>query len=158
MSAPFRLIEKAFIVVIVFLVFVIVVTTVWALVSRDGGGRKDAAEGSAVVSGGVAEQSFTGVRRQRAVLRGERGGAGPTVIVWVVFPYDAADRAFTEELAGNIVFFRETVSAYFGAMTAADPRLRDEAVMKAELLGRFNARLRLGKIGQLFFSEFLIID
>jgi flagellar basal body-associated protein FliL len=43
-------------------------------------------------------------------------------------------------------------------MTASDPRLRDEGAMKAELLGRFNARLRLGKIKELFFSEFLIIE
>jgi flagellar basal body-associated protein FliL len=154
MSAPFRLVEKALIVVIVFLVFVITVTTVWVLGPQ--GGREDAAERDVVVSGGGAEQSFTGIRRQRAVLKGEQGGA--TVIVWVVFPYDAADRAFTEELAGNIGFFRETVSAYFEAMTVSDPRLHDEAVMKEELLSRFNARLRLGKIERLFFSEFLIID
>lgn len=156
MSAPSRLIEKVLIVVIVFLVFVIAVTTVWAVVSRDGGGREDVAE--RVAGGGAAEQSFTGIRRQRTVLKGERGETGATVIVWVVFPYDAADRAFTEELAGNIGFFRETVSAYFAAMTASDPRLRDEGAMKAELLGRFNARLRLGKIKELFFSEFLIIE
>ncbi|MDR1095239.1 MAG: hypothetical protein LBL31_02485 [Spirochaetaceae bacterium] len=157
MSVPSRLIEKALIAVIVFLLFVIGVTTAWVLVSRDGRGAA-AAKSGAVESGGVAEQSFTGIRRQRTVLKGERGEAGPTVIVWVVFPYNAADRAFTEELARNIGFFRETVNGYFAAMKASDPSLRDEAAMKAELLARFNARLRLGKIEELFFSEFLIID
>jgi flagellar basal body-associated protein FliL len=158
MSTPTRLIEKALIVVIVFLVLVIAVTTVWVLMSRD----RDVGEGtagSAVVNGGEAtEQSFTGIGRLRAVLKEERGGGGSTVIIRVVFPYDAADTVFIEELARNIGFFRETISAYFAAMTAADPRLHDEAVMKAELLDRFNTRLRLGTIDQLFFSEFLIVD
>jgi flagellar basal body-associated protein FliL len=156
MFTPTRLVEKALIAVIVFLVFIIAVTTVWALASR--GGRGEVPVNNAVASGAPVEQSFTGIGRQRTVLRGERDGNGSTVIIRVVFPYDAADTAFTEELARNIGAFRETISAYFAAMTVADPRLRDEAAMKAELLDRFNMRLRLGKIDRLFFSEFLIID
>jgi flagellar basal body-associated protein FliL len=152
MVAPARLIERTLVVVLVFLVVIIAVAT---LVFR--GGREVAAEPDAVEPVAVAA-SFTGIGRLRAVMKAERGGDGPTVIVTVVFPYNAADTAFTEELEKNIGFFREAIGAYFAAMTAADPRLHDEAVMKAELLDRFNARLRLGTLDRLFFSEFLIID
>jgi flagellar basal body-associated protein FliL len=153
MSAPTRLIEKALVAILVFLVFIIAATTVFVFRA----GHEEVATDAAVASG-PAEQSFTGIGRLRAVLKGERGGDGPTVIVRVVFPYNAADTVFTEELAKNIGFFRETMSAYFSTMTAADPRLHDETMMKAELLERFNSRLRLGIIDRLFFSEFLIID
>jgi flagellar basal body-associated protein FliL len=152
---PIRLVEKALIAVIVFLVFVITVTTVWVFRERD----EEAAAGVAVLGGDAAEQSFTAIGRQRAVLREVPGeDRPPTVIVRVVFPYNAADTVFTEELARNIGFFRETLAAYFAAMTMADPKLHDETAMKTELLDLFNARLRLGKIDRLFFSEFLIID
>jgi flagellar basal body-associated protein FliL len=159
MSVLPRLVERTLIVIIVFLVFIITATTVW--VFRDGGAadaRVPAANAVATAVDAVIEQSFTGIGRMRAVLHGERGGDGSTVIIRVVFPYDASDAVFTEELAKNIGFFRETVSAYFAAMTAADPRLHDETAMKAELLEQFNAHLRLGSIDRLFFSEFLIID
>jgi flagellar basal body-associated protein FliL len=159
MSRPIRLIEKALVAIIVFLVFIIVATTVWALVFRNGSGHGEMLPADNVSSDGeVAEQNFTGIGRLRSVLKGEQGRDGPTVIIRVVFPYNAADTAFTEELAEHIGFFRETVGAYFSTITASDPKLHDETTIKADLLNRFNAGLRLGKIERLFFSEFLIID
>lgn len=150
-----RLIEKALIAVVAFLVFIIALTTVWALMFRDAPPEMAAVKSE---EGGTVEQNFTGIGRLRTVLKGEQGREGDSVIIRIVFPYNAADTAFTEELVRNIGFFRETVSAYFTAMAASDPRLSDETSIKTELLDRFNARLRLGKIDRLFFSEFLIIN
>jgi flagellar basal body-associated protein FliL len=153
-----RLIDKALITIIVFLVFIIAATTVWALMFRDRP-EEERTEVSREAAGGEAEEhTFAGIGRLRAVLKKEPDKDGATVIIRVVFPYNAADAAFTEELVRNIGWFRETMSAYFAGMTGADPRLRDEAVIKAELLDQFNTRLRLGKIDQLYFSEFLLIE
>jgi flagellar basal body-associated protein FliL len=148
-----RLVEKVLVAIIVFLVFIIAVTT--ALVFRD---RQPEPTNGAVSNGEAVEQSFTGIGRVAGGSEGRAGGDGATVIIRVVFPYDASDTVFTEEMAKSIGFFRETIRGYFAAMTAADPRLHDETTMKAELLERFNTRLRLGNIERLFFSEFLIID
>jgi flagellar basal body-associated protein FliL len=154
-----RLIDRALIIVTAFLVCVIAATTVWALVFRDRPETKAEAADPAPDGGGVTlEQNFAGIGRQRAVLRGERNQEGATVIIRAVFPYNAADSAFSEELVRNTGFFRETITGYFADMTASDPRLRDETTIKQELLDLFNARLRLGKIDRLFLSEFFIIN
>ncbi|MDR1470557.1 MAG: hypothetical protein LBT00_14850 [Spirochaetaceae bacterium] len=159
MRRPIRLIDKALVIVVLFLVFIIAATTVWALLFRENPGRGETiAAGETAADRGVVEQNFAGIGRLRAVLKKEQGKEGATVIIRVVFPYNAADRTFTEELVKNTGVFREMITAYFVEMAASDPRLRDEAVIKTELLERFNTRLRLGKIDRLFFSEFLIIE
>jgi flagellar basal body-associated protein FliL len=159
MRMPIRLIDKALVIIVLFLVFIIAATTAWALLFREApnrGGTSAASEPA--VNPEVVEQNFAGIGRLRTVLQKEPGKDGATVIIRVVFPYNAADRTFTEELVKNTGAFREMITAYFADFAASDPRLRDEAVIKTELLERFNARLRLGKIDRLFFSEFLIIE
>jgi flagellar basal body-associated protein FliL len=158
MRTPVGLIDRALVIIILFLVFVIAVTTVWALLFRDSPDHREPAAVSETAVNGVVEQTFAGIGRLRAVLQKEPGKNGATVIVRVVFPYNAADRAFTEELVKNTGDFRETITAYFAGLTVSDPKLHDEAAIKTDLLERFNLRLRLGKIDRLFFSEFLIIE
>jgi flagellar basal body-associated protein FliL len=158
MRTPIRLIDRALVVIILFLVFIIAATTVWVLLFRESPDREEPAAASKTAADGVVEQTFAGIGRLRAVLKKEPGKDGATVIIRVVFPYYAVDRAFTEELVKNTGDFRETITAYFAGLTVSDPKLRDEAAIKADLLERFNLRLRLGKIDRLFFSEFLIIE
>jgi flagellar basal body-associated protein FliL len=158
MPAPIRFIDKVLVIVVLFLVVIIATTTVWALVFREAQGRGEPAGVSETAASGMVEQNFAGIGRLRAVLQKEQGTDGATVIIRVVFPYNAADRAFTEELVKNTGSFREMITAYFADMAASDPRLRDEATIKTELLERLNRRLHLGKIDRLFFSEFLIIE
>jgi flagellar basal body-associated protein FliL len=163
-----RLVDKALTIIVVFLVCVIGVTTTWALAFRDrteergaeAGARpeSDAVRGDAGRGAAVVEQSFGGIGRLRATLKGTAGREGPTVIIRAVFSYNAADTAFSEELVKNTGNFRQTITAYFAQMTADDPRLHDEAALKSDLLDRFNARLRLGSVNRLFFSEFWIVD
>jgi flagellar basal body-associated protein FliL len=159
MPTPIRFIDKALVIIVLFLVFIIAATTAWALLFREDPDRGETNETSETAANrGVVEQNFAGIGRLRAVLKKEQDKDGATVIIRVVFPYNAADRAFTEELVKNTGDFREMIAAYFAGLAASDPRLRDEAVIKTELLERLNARLRLGKIDRLFFSEFLIIE
>jgi flagellar basal body-associated protein FliL len=153
MPAPIRLIDKVLITIIVFLVLIIVLTTVWVQ-----GFRKHASQAETVAGAEAVEQSFSGIGRLRVVPGGDRGKDGPTVIIRVVFPYNAADPIFTEELVKNTGNFRKIIDTYFTDMAAGDPRLHDETTIKSELLDDFNQILRLGKIDRLFFSEFLIID
>ena len=159
MHTPVRLVDKALVIVVVFLVLVIAATTVWALLFREEPGRGETVAGSEnAATGEIVEQNFAGIGRLRAVLQKDQGKDGATVIIRVVFPYNAADRTFTEELVKNTGAFREAITVYFANMAASDPRIHDEEAIKTELLERFNTRLRLGKIDRLFFSEFLIIE
>jgi flagellar basal body-associated protein FliL len=80
------------------------------------------------------------------------------VIFSVTFPYDGGDRAFAEELASRIPDFRRIALDYLGAFPVRELRSLDEAELKAELLRRYNAALRLGQIAALYFNDFNIIE
>ena len=99
-------------------------------------------------------QTFTGLGRLRISTADPQPG---TVILFVSFPYYPHDRAFSEELALRIRDLREIIMNYIGSFTAAELQRQDEEVIRAELLRRVNAILRLGQIETLFFSDFMII-
>jgi hypothetical protein len=104
---------------------------------------------------GDDQRIFTGIGRIRASTGGEVPAA---VILSVSFPYDPEDRFFAEELSARVGDFRLQSAGYFASLSAEDLARLDEGEIKAELLRRYNAALRLGKIGRLYFNEFMIIE
>ena len=96
---------------------------------------------------------FSGMGRQRIPLVNSS-----VLILSIAFPYAANDIAFTEELAARINDFRVIASEYFSSLPAENLIQIDEDTAKREILGRFNASLRLGRIESLFFSDMMIID
>jgi len=99
-------------------------------------------------------QNFTGIGRIRASTADPQPGM---VILFVSFIYYPEDKAFSEELALRVRDFREIITDYIGSLSIAELHGQDEEALKAELLRRFNAVLRLGQIETLFFSDFMII-
>lgn len=80
------------------------------------------------------------------------------MILSIAFPYNASDIAFTEELAGKIVEFRDTAVGYFSSLPADRLININEETAKTEILALYNANLRLGRIEALYFSDMNIID
>ena len=80
------------------------------------------------------------------------------LILTISFPYPAGDRAFTEELASRIGEFRSIATGYFSALPAEKVINLDEDAAKADILRRYNAILRLGRIETLYFGDLMIID
>ena len=138
------------------LALVLLTGTLYALVFRSGRTEpprrtRESALLQSATEGGV----FTGIGRIRAAT------AGPepvTVILSIVFPYPADDKPFTEEMASQISNFRTIAHEYFASLSTEELRRKDEASIKAEILRRYNLRLRLGQIETLYFSEYLVID
>ena len=79
------------------------------------------------------------------------------MILSIAFPYSANDFAFTEELAVKINEFRAIASGYFSSLSAENLNQINEEAAKQEILRRFNASLRLGRITDLYFSEMMVI-
>jgi flagellar basal body-associated protein FliL len=79
------------------------------------------------------------------------------VIIFVSFLYYPDDKTFSEELVLRIADFRDIITGYIGSFSIIELQQLSEESKKSELLRRFNAILRLGKIEGLFFSEFMII-
>jgi flagellar basal body-associated protein FliL len=154
---------RALVVLALLLVLVILGGTFYALVFRP---KATAAAGkaaslppvssapSALFEAGLSEASiFTGLGRLRCPTAG-----GGMVILQATFPYYPGDRAFSEELASRIRELRNISAAYFAALTIAELGRKGEAEIKAELLARYNGILRLGRIGTLYFNEYMVIE
>ena len=99
-------------------------------------------------------QTFTGIGQLRIPTADQQPGM---LIIHVLFYYDPNDRVFTEELIFRIREFRDIISIYFNSYTIEELNLSNEETIKKDLLERFNSVLRLGKIDELFFSDFMII-
>jgi len=118
---------------------------------RIGGGEQHREE--PVPAGPV--NVFSGIGRLRIPLAGE---SAATIILSVSFPYPADDRPFAEELASRIGDFRSIASLYFASLSPEKITNLDEAAAKAEILERYNALLRLGRIETLYFGDLMVVD
>lgn len=98
---------------------------------------------------------FTGLGKIRA--RSSEPDAA-LLIISPVFPYNAADKAFAEELSAETAQFRDITRALILEYSTEQLLQSGENLIKDELLRRFNTRLRLGHIEQLFFTEYMIIE
>ena len=96
---------------------------------------------------------FSALGRQRIPL-----GESSVLIISITFPYAADDIAFTEELVVKIDDMRGIASDYFSSLSAENMFQIDEEAAKREILRRFNANLRLGRIAVLYFSDMMVID
>jgi flagellar basal body-associated protein FliL len=136
--------------VVLLFVLIIIGGTLYALVFKK---EASGAVPGLPVSGSPADSAvFTGIGRLRIA-------AGPaTVILTITFPYFPGDRAFTGELVSRTPQFRELAGAYFKALSPDELRGPDEEKAKAEILKSFNRVLVLGKIQELYFSDFMTIE
>ena len=98
---------------------------------------------------------FTGIGRLRIPAAGQPPA---TVVLSISFPYSAADRLFAEELASRIGEFRSIATEYFSSLPVERITGMDEEAAKTDILRRYNALLRLGRIETLYFSDLMIIE
>lgn len=96
---------------------------------------------------------FSGIGRLRIPLSNSS-----IMILSIAFPYSASDTAFTEELAAKVGEFRGVIGDYFSSLPEEKLIIIDEETAKTQILERFNANLRLGRIEALYFSEMMVID
>ncbi|MDR0409970.1 MAG: hypothetical protein LBH18_06190 [Spirochaetaceae bacterium] len=142
------------------LIAAIVLGTIWVLAAKPH--EKIAAKSAGV--GKPETPIFTGIGRMRVKLAPPTQtneisvNVGSTVVIAVEFPYDDTDGAFLEELSLNVGKFRSETVDYFASVPADSPLLANETLLKQGLLSRYNSLLYLGKIKELYFSEFMLID
>lgn len=137
--------------------------TLYVLASRDRSPNPlpDQSRDQAPPSGSGPSERITSERIFAGIGRLRLSTAPPqpaTVILSVTFPYNPEDKAFSGELASRIRDLRDITADYFAALQENELRSRDEGAIKSELLGRYNAILRLGQIPSLFFDDYMIIE
>jgi len=141
------------------LIALLALGTIYAIVRPQGAGPvfrlgKPAQTGSRETAAQSGEtRVFSGLGRLRIPLVN-----ASTLILSIAFPYPSDDAAFAEELAAKIGDFRDIAIGYFSALPAESVIRFDEDAVKRELLRLINENLRLGRISELYFSDFMIID
>lgn len=101
---------------------------------------------------------FAGLGRIRCSLKpeGDTNIRCPVVISpW--FNYDKNDIQFYEELSKKAPLFKSLISSYFANGTKTHFQKIGEEQVKKEILSILNEHLVLGKIDELFFSEYIFL-
>ena len=101
---------------------------------------------------------FAGLGRIRCSLKpeGDTNVRCPVVISpW--FNYDKNDIQFYEELSKKAPLFKSLISSYFTNGTKTHFQEIGEEQVKKEILSILNEHLVLGKIDELFFSEYIFL-
>ncbi len=76
----------------------------------------------------------------------------------ISFPYPAGDIRFKEELDKKAPALRAAAVDFLSSKRAADLAPASEGAVKAGLLGAFNALLSLGKLEELWLSDFAVLQ
>ena len=138
------------------LVLVLVAGSVYAF-STGARQRKLSREAdSAQVAADLAQSaSFTGI----GTIRAKSADQNPAVVVdTIAFPYDPKDGPFSEELARKAPVLRAAALSVFEARKAGDLAPAFEGAIKAALRDAFNARLSLGRVREIWLSDFTVIQ
>ncbi|MDR1788437.1 MAG: hypothetical protein LBR16_08335 [Treponema sp.] len=129
--------------------------TVYGLLAKRAPARDAAAAPAGAGSPMHSESVFRGIGTIRVRSPEPEAAA---VVVTITFPYRSADTAFAEELALKTGELRSLARDFFASFRPAALRAQDEPALKAALLARFNAALRLGQIERLDFGDFLVLE
>jgi len=99
--------------------------------------------------------SFTGIGTVRARSADPKAAV---VVATIAFPYDANDVPFAEELGRKAPVLKSAALEVLSAKKAADLAPAFEGSLKAALRDAFNARLSLGKVTEIWLSDFAVIQ
>jgi flagellar basal body-associated protein FliL len=135
---------------------VLVAGTVYGLASgtrqRKLAREAESAQAAADLQGRAAYTLIGTVRAKSA------DAESPAVVVAAIsFPYDAGDKPFAEELGRKAPVLRAAAATVLSARKAADLAPAFEGTLKAALRDAFNARLSLGKVTEIWLSDFAVV-
>jgi len=144
--------ERILAVIIASLLVIIVSGTSFAVLT---GARARKLAREAVPATASQTGVFDGIGRIRARTAGQPGAI---VIVDIAFPFDAGDRQFREELAQKRGELRSAATAFFSGKRTDELGPANEATVKAALRDTLNRLLSLGRIEELYFSQFHVVQ
>jgi flagellar protein FliL len=148
--------ELALAAVAAFLALVLVAGSVYGLASG-ARGKKLAREAdrAAVAAELAGRASYEGIGTVRARSADAKAAV---VVATIAFPYDSGDRPFAEELARKAPVLKTVAQSVLSSKKAADLAPAFEGSIKAALRDAFNSRLSLGKVTEVWLSDFAVIQ
>lgn len=134
------------------LLLVIAAGTIYGLATGSRA-KKLARQGQASVQPGYSVFSEIGTIRASTADK-ERA----VVVATVSFPYPSSDTAFKEELHKKSPALKEAAINFLARHTAAQLNPAYEGSLKAELRDTFNELLSLGRVDEVWLSDFSVVQ
>jgi flagellar basal body-associated protein FliL len=161
------IVYRGIVILLLALLVMLIGGSLYAIVRPSGSGplfrigtdaKKTAGEDNGLTTGLIIGE-FSGIGRLRIPISDDAASEQTVaaVVLSISFPYPADDRPFTEELISRTGEFRSIAERYFSSLPLEKIMNLDEETAKREILGGYNALLRLGKIETLYFSDFMPI-
>jgi flagellar basal body-associated protein FliL len=113
--------------------------------------ESDRAQVAAELAGNA---SFTAIGTVRAKSADAKSAV---VVATIAFPYDSRDKAFAEELSRKAPVLKAVAESVLSSRKADDLTPAFEGAVKAALRDSFNSRLSLGKVTEIWLSDFAVI-
>ncbi|PIE97412.1 MAG: hypothetical protein CR988_08020 [Treponema sp.] len=93
------------------------------------------------------------------VLRAKTSDEKPvSIVIAPYFEYPANDVAFEEELVKKKVDIRTEMLAWFSVRTLEEIKAMSEAKIKQGLLEAVNSLLVMGKVEEIYFEDYVILE
>lgn len=105
--------------------------------------------------------AYTGLGKIRTSSKPETDNEndyGTLIVVSPWFSYPKDDTEFFEELSRKRVLITGLITNYFTSHTKSQLDQIPEEEIKATLLSQINAQLSLGKLGDLYFTDYIFIE
>jgi len=146
-------VEKTLVIVLGVIILVLVAGSIYGLASGTRAKKLAREAGMAALPAG--SNVFTAIGTIRASTR----DSPPSVVVATIsFPYPADDPAFAEELEKKTSALKTAAMSWFSERKAADLVPAYSGSVKTGLRDSFNALLSLGKVDEIWLSDFSVIE
>ena len=103
--------------------------------------------------------SYTGIGRIRILTKGiDELNIGTPLVIEPWFTYDESNFELYEELSKKRILLTGLISNYFSSKTKQEIVSMSEEKIKADLLNELNSHLVLGKILQIYFTDYIFLE
>ena len=168
--------NRILIYIIIFLFLVILGVTIGGLISRKAAPGKNlrTADPEPTVKeleslnkrSNTKIAAYTGIGRIRTVTAAEAddsknsyddGASATPIVITPWFSYEESNFELYEELSRKRILITGIISKYFSERTEKELLSTSEEKIKADLLKEINSQLSLGKIQNIYFSDYIFL-
>lgn len=167
--------NKILVYIIIFLFLVILGVTIGGLISRKAKPGKNLRTADPEPTVKELESlnkrsdtkiaAYTGIGRIRTVTAAEKNsgngadveGSATPIVVTPWFSYEESNFELYEELSRKRILITGIISKYFSERTENELLSSSEEKIKADLLKEINSQLSLGKIQNIYFSDYIFL-
>lgn len=157
----FKTLNVFLIIIIFFLLVVLISGSVVGLKNRKAAQHLEENNDIETISQNTEYDSYKGLGQLRIITAPETDDGsdfGTAMVISPWFTYPQEDKVLFEELSKKRLKLIESVNKYFSDKTKTELNAMSEEKIKADLLEELNSQLSLGKITDIYFSDYIFLE